>query len=248
MTADREFLNTGATVSDAACRVKDEDPPGPGAMLSFAVSSGVEMAPTDSPPIEPQTTAQKRVTDLLLDWRRGDPAALEQLTPIVYDELRRLAHRSMGRESARDLLQTTALVHEAYLRLVGEEIPLQNRAHFFAIAATVMRRVLVDFARRRGAEKRGGGVELVALEEADQVVLPAADADSVEMLALDTALERLAAFDARKARILELRFFTGLTIRETAGVLEVSKATVEREFKVAKAWLYRALEERLAPT
>lgn len=205
------------------------------------------MASTDSPPIAPQTTAQQRVTDLLVEWRRGDPEALEQLTPIVYDELRRLARRAMGRESARDLLQTTALVHEAYLRLVGEEITLQNRAHFFAIAATVMRRILVDFARRRGAEKRGGDVDRVALEEADLAALPAADTDAVEMLALDAALERLAAFDARKARILELRFFTGLTLRETARVLEVSKATVERELKVAKAWLHRSLDERLAP-
>ena len=178
------------------------------------------------------------VTRLLLEWRDGDAQALDELAPIVYDELRRLARRYMRRERAGHTLQTTALVHEAYLRLVGEDVAWEGRDHFFAIAATVMRRILVEFARRRQAEKRGGGVEDVPLHEVDRSPTPAtASGPDAELLALDVALEQLASIDERKSRIVELRFFGGMTIDETACVLGVSHATVERDFKMAKAWL-----------
>ena len=183
------------------------------------------------------------VTQLLLEWRNGDPQALDKLTPIVYDELRRLAHHYMRHERSDHVLQTTALVHEAYLRLVGEDVEWQGREHFFAIAAGLMRRILVDYARRRRAKKRGGGVEKLSLEEAAQAADPAwTIAPDTELLALDIALERLAAFDPRKSRIVELRFFGGLTIEEAGRVLGISHATVERDLKMAKAWLSQAMD------
>ncbi len=178
------------------------------------------------------------VTRLLLQWRDGDPQALEQLTPVVYNELRRLARRYMRGERKGHLLQTTALVHEAYLRLVGLDLKWSGRVHFFAVAARMMRRVLVDYAREHGASKRGGGVREVAFDE--NWIAAAPDHD---LLALDQALLRLARFDERKSQVVELRFFGGLTIDEAAEVLGVSHATVERDLKMAKAWLGRELEE-----
>ncbi|MEM1206884.1 MAG: sigma-70 family RNA polymerase sigma factor [Acidobacteriota bacterium] len=184
-------------------------------------------------------TPSSPVTELLLEWRDGDHGALDRLTPIVYDELRRLAHGQMRREGGGGTLQTTALVHEAYLRLSGQDIDWESRDHFFAIAATVMRRVLVDDARRRRSRKRGGEAEQVPLAELGQEPgMPGPDAD---ILALDAALEQLSANDPRKGRIIELRFFGGLTIAETARVMELSHATVERDYRIAKAWLSQAL-------
>ena len=178
------------------------------------------------------------VTRLLLDWRDGDQEALGKLTPIVYQELRRLAHNYMRQEPADHLLQTTALVHEAYMRLVGEDIHWEGREHFYAIAANQMRRILVDYARRRRAQKRGGGAGELPLEEAEQKP-DASRAPDLELLALDRGLERLAVVDERKCRVVELRFFGGMTIDETAAVLGLSHATVERELKMARAWLSR---------
>ena len=180
--------------------------------------------------------AASGVTQLLLEWRGGDEEALEKLTPIVYGELRRLGQHYMEGERQGHTLQATALVHEAYLRLVGLDVEWEGRGHFFAIAARLMRQVLVDYARRRTADKRGGDAPTISLEGLEVPLQPA-----TELLALDQALERLAAFDERKSRIVELRFFGGLTLKETAEVLEVSRATVERELKLARAWLSRQL-------
>lgn len=184
------------------------------------------------------TTTSSNVTQLLVDWRNGDKAAFEQLMPVVYDELRRIARRHMSRETASHTLQTTALVNEAYLRLINQQnVDWQNRAHFFAVAARVMRCLLVDHARARAYEKRGGGALQVSLNEE----LASAPELSLDVLALDEALERLASVDARKSRIVELRFFGGLSVEETAEVLEVSAITVKREWLKAKAWLFREL-------
>lgn len=180
------------------------------------------------------------ITRLLLDWRDGDQAALEQLAPLVYDELRRLAHRRLRHERPGHTLQTTALVNEAYLRLIDQrEVSWQNRAHFFAVAARLMRRILVDYARSRHYAKRAGEERKVALEEAAEV----SDERGAELIAIDEALESLAAFDERKSQVVELRFFGGLTIDETAEVLQVSHATIEREWTTARAWLYRELSK-----
>ncbi|MGH9661592.1 MAG: sigma-70 family RNA polymerase sigma factor [Bryobacteraceae bacterium] len=179
------------------------------------------------------------VTQLLKAWSQGDMAALEKLTPLVYDELRRLAHRYMGRERAGHTLQATALVNEAYLRLVdASSVQWENRTHFFAVSAQVMRRILVDFARSRNYQKRGGGARDVSLDEALVVSLDRAS----EMVALDDALSALSAVDARKARVVELRFFGGLSVEETAQVLGVSVETVQRDWKLAKVWLLRELQ------
>ena len=182
------------------------------------------------------------VTELLLQWRDGEPQALESLMPIVYDELRRLARGQMRRDSSGGgVLQTTALVHEAYLRLSGRSVDWECRDHFFAIAATVMRQVLIDDVRRRSSQKRGGQAEKVPLDEvAGGARLEAAP--DVDLLALDRALRQLAAVDPRKSRIVELRFFGGLTIAETARVLDISHATVERDLRTAKAWLSQSLD------
>lgn len=181
-------------------------------------------------------TPDPGITHLLLAWREGDRGAFDQLVPVVYSELRRLAHRYMVGERAGHLLQTTALVHEAYFRLVGLDRNWEGRGHFFAVAAQVMRQILVDFARRRGAGKRGGGAVAVSLDEA-AVSIERAD----ELIRLDDALQALAQIDERKARIVELRFFGGLTIEEAAEVLGVSHATVERDLKLARAWLQREM-------
>ena len=178
------------------------------------------------------------VTELLLSWRRGDASALDRLIPVVYDELRRVARRRFRNEPPGHALQSTALVHEVYLRLVDvNRMTVKNRAHFFALAATLMRQVLVDHARRQHADKRGGGATMVSLDGVSPVTLPS----SVDVLALDQALEALSSIDERQCRVVELRFFAGLNIDEAAEALGISAATVEREWALAKAWLYRHL-------
>jgi RNA polymerase sigma-70 factor, ECF subfamily len=180
----------------------------------------------------------QEVTRLLLAWNDGDEGALEKLVPQVYQELRRLAKRQMRGEHPDHTLQTTALINEAYLRLVDlRNIQWQNRAHFFALCARLMRRILVDFARSRHYAKRGGGAQPISLEES-LVVSPA---QSTDLVAVDDALKALAKVDARKAQVVELRFFGGLTVEETAEVLKVSPETVQRDWKMAKAWLLREL-------
>jgi RNA polymerase sigma-70 factor (ECF subfamily) len=178
------------------------------------------------------------VTRLLQAWRAGDDAALEQLMPLVYDELHRLARRYMAAEQSGHTLQTTALVHEAYLRLVDAKgIDWQNRAHFFAICARLMRRILVDFARSRNYQKREGNFAHIQLEEAATVSAVVGS----ELLAVDEALKQLAAVDTRKSEVVEMRFFGGLTVEEIAAALQVSSETVMRDWKLAKAWLLREL-------
>jgi RNA polymerase sigma factor (TIGR02999 family) len=180
------------------------------------------------------------LTQLLIAWSRGDARALEQLTPLVYAELRKIAHRYMNRERAGHTLQTTAVVHEAFLRLLGNpQENWQNRSHFYAIAAQMMRRILVDYARANLRAKRGGETTRVALEDIDAPVTePALDPD---LMALDAALEKLAEIDPRRGRVVELRFFGGLSVEETAHVLQVAPDTVVRDWRVAKAWLFRYL-------
>jgi RNA polymerase sigma factor (TIGR02999 family) len=187
---------------------------------------------------EPDAAERERVAQLLADWANQDPAAREQLVPIVYGELRRLAHHYMRGERIGHTLQTTGLVNEVYLRMAGiDGLRWRDRAHFFAMAATLMRRVLVDYARQRGREKRGGGVSVTSLDE--YAVAPEA---AVDIIALDRALERLAAIDAQQSRIVELRFFAGLSVEETAEAVGVSPATVKREWATAKLWLYNELK------
>jgi RNA polymerase sigma-70 factor, ECF subfamily len=185
----------------------------------------------------------QEVTQLLIAWSQGELAALDQLMPLVYDELRRIAHRYLGRKRAGHTLQLAALVNEAYLKLIGEQqMDWQNRAHFFAVAAQLMRMILVDYARTRNRERRGGGAQRVSLEEA----LMVADEQSAELVALDDALNSLAAFDARKSKVAELRFFGGLSVEETATALQVAPVTVMREWRLAKAWLYRELSKEVS--
>ena len=179
------------------------------------------------------------LTGLLIEWGEGDKAALDRLTTLVYDQIRRIAHRYVQREREGQTLQTTALVNEAYLRLAGSaNISWQNRAHFFAVTAQVMRRILIDHARRRHYVRHGGEAQQVALEvavsEAALMSLPRA----AELLALDEALDELTRLDPRKSRVVELRYFGGLSLEETAKVLEVSPMTVRRDWRAAKAWLY----------
>jgi RNA polymerase sigma factor (TIGR02999 family) len=175
---------------------------------------------------------------LLLAWRQGNQAAFEELIPLVYDELRRLAHRQLRGERTNHTLQTAELVHETYLRLVdSSRVQWQNRAHFLAVAAQSMRRILVDAARSRQSLKRGGEQTRVALD----AELTIAGAPKVDVVALDDALESLSRTDQRRSRVVELRFFGGLTVEETAAVLDVSPETVMRDWKVAKAWLFKQL-------
>lgn len=181
------------------------------------------------------------VTQLLSDWSHGNQEALDKLMPLVYDELRRLAHHYMSREHAGHTLQTTALVNEAYLRLIRrQDMHWQNRAHFFAISAQLMRHILVDHARAHTRGKRGGGAPVLTLDEA----AVASRERAAEVMALDDALNRLGALDLQQSRIVELRFFGGLTIEETAEVLGLSPATIKREWRTAKAWLYHELSKR----
>jgi len=184
------------------------------------------------------TVSPQEVTQLLAAWREGDQDALDKLMPLVYDELRRIASRYMKREQAGHTLQTTALVNEAYLRMVGQQnVDWQNRAHFFGVAASVMRHLLVDRARANGRVRRGENPQRVPLDEGAVV----SEQKGEELLALDEALTRLNEIDDRKVKIVELRYFSGLSAEETAEVLGVSEITVKREWLKAKAWLYREL-------
>jgi len=185
------------------------------------------------------TPSPHEVTQLLLDWSNGNQAALDNLMPLVDRELHRLAHHYMRRENPGHTLQTTALVNEAYLRLIDQKhVHWKNRAHFFALAAQLMRRILVDHARGRQYAKRGGGVQRISFDEA-MVVSQERGAD---LIALDEALDRLTAIDPRKSKVVEARFFGGLSVEETAEALHISPVTVMREWSMAKAWLYNSLK------
>lgn len=178
------------------------------------------------------------ITLWLAEWRHGDGAALERLVPLVYDELRRIAARQLRGERSNHTLQPTELVHEAFLRLVRQNVSWQNRAHFFGVAAEIMRRLLVDHARKKRADKRGAGMETIALD--DRIEWPAAR--DLDIVALDECLTALAEFDPQQAKVVELRFFAGLSIEETAEVLGVSDSTIKREWRVARAWLLREMQ------
>jgi RNA polymerase sigma factor (TIGR02999 family) len=185
------------------------------------------------------------VTQLLVEWQQGDAKAIDRLMPLVYAELRAIAARYLGHESPGHTLQSTALVHEAYLRLIDQRrVQWQNRAHFFGIAAQMMRRILVDHARREHRDKRGGDAPRLSLDAAMAAAAPTPD---VDVIALDTALTALAEIDTRAAQIVELRFFSGLTIEETAEVLAVSPGTIKRDWTSARAWLYRELSGTADP-
>jgi len=187
------------------------------------------------------TISQTGVTDLLLHWSEGDQEALNKLIPLVYDELHKLASRYLRRERRDHTLQTTAVVHEAYLKLVNQrDANFENRLHFFAVAAQIMRRILVDYARRHHASKRGGDLYKLSLDEA----LVTSEEKGADLLALDEALERLAAIDQRQSRVVELRVFAGLTLEETAQALNISPSTVRREWSMAKAWLHRQIKNQ----
>jgi len=188
-------------------------------------------------------TSQHEITRLLVDWSKGDQNALEKLTPIVYEELRRLAGRYLRQERHGHTLQSTALVHEAYLKLVGQHsIHWQNRAQFFGVAAQLIRRILVDYARNRHAAKRGANAPRLSLDEA--IAMPGER--DLDLVALDDALEGLAKLDARQSRLVELRFFAGLTMEEAAEVLNMSLATAKRDWTAAKAWLFREIRRQSA--
>jgi len=190
-------------------------------------------------------SASHEVTELLISVSGGDRSAIDRLMPMVYDELRAIAHNQRRDEYRVDTLNTTALVHEAYLKIVDQSrVSWQNRAHFFAIAAQAIRRIIVDYARQRQAQKRGGGWIRIPLDQLGTVEEPGAD--GVDFLALDEALHRLETVDPRQSHIVECRFFGGLTIEETAEAVSVSPATVKREWSMAKAWLHKELEERAA--
>ena len=180
------------------------------------------------------------VTQLLINWSKGDQAALEKLVPLVHSELRRLARRYLGRENPGHTLQTSALINEAYIRLIGhEQVQWQNRSHFFAVAAQVMRHILVDHARAHLYAKRGGGARHISLDGVEVITGQRA----AELVALDDALSILATLDSRKGQIIELRFFGGLTIEETAEALNISAKTVTREWRSAKAWLHQQMSK-----
>ena len=200
---------------------------------NFALSSWVRGNPVTTP-------LQIGVTELLADWSKGDPEALSKLMPLVYDELHKLARRHLRGERSDHTLQTTALVHEAYLKLVDQkDANWQNRAQFFAVAAQMMRRILVDYARRHLTSKRGGSFYKVTLDDR----LTSSVKDDAELLALDEALERLAALDPRQSRVVELRIFGGLTMEETAHAINISPRTARREWSMAKAWLRKEIKK-----
>jgi len=187
--------------------------------------------------------ASNEITQLLRSWSAGDEQALEKLTPVLYKELHRMAHRYMRQERPGHTLQTTALINEAYLRLIGwKNVRWENRAHFFGVSAQLMRKILVDFARSRNYAKRGAGARVVSLEDAPTVLRDRAG----DILALDEALQRLAAIDFRKSQIVELRFFGGLTLDETAEVMKVSSRTIRRDWDLAKVWLAREISAETA--
>jgi len=181
------------------------------------------------------------VTKLLVNWSRGDQAALDELMPLVYGELRRLASAYLRRERSNHTLQSTALVNEAFLRMVQQhDVHWRNRAHFYAIAAQMIRRILVDYARSQHAEKRGSGAVKLELDDAMMAALPQHSRD-VDLLGLNDALDRLAELDERQSRVVELRFFAGLSIEETAEVMHLSPASIKREWQTARAWLFREM-------
>lgn len=186
------------------------------------------------------TLSPQEVTQLLADWARGDKSAFDKLLPLVHDELRRIARRQMSHENPGHTLQATALVNEAYLKLAGHEgFEWHNRAHFYAVCAQVMRHILIDHARAHARDKRGGGAIQVSLDKATVI----ADEKADEYLALDGALRFLESVDPQKGRIVELRYFGGLTVEETAEVLDISPRTVRREWRRSKAWLYKMITE-----
>jgi len=185
--------------------------------------------------------SRQDVSDLLVDWGQGDQEALNKLIPLVYDELHKLASRYLRRERRDHTLQTTAVVHEAYLKLVNQrDANFENRLHFFAVAAQIMRRILVDYARRHHASKRGGDLYKLSLDEA----LVTSEEKGADLLALDEALERLAAIDPQQSRVVELRVFGGTTVEETAEALGISPRTVKREWSMAKAWLHKQIRNQ----
>jgi len=188
-----------------------------------------------------QSTSPDQVTQLLVRWRSGDRLALDALMPMVYDELRRLAHYYLQRERSDHTLQSTALVHEAYMRMLGQKLPdWQNRAHFFGVAARLMRQILVEYARGHQAAKRGGDACKVTLDEGSLVP----QKTDVDVILLDDALQDLAKLDEQQSRIVELRFFAGLSIDDTSEVLGISPATVAREWTTARIWLHREISRR----
>ncbi|MBZ5689364.1 MAG: sigma-70 family RNA polymerase sigma factor [Acidobacteriia bacterium] len=190
-----------------------------------------------------QLGPSNQVTELLVRWRRGDRTALDSLLPLVYSELRRIANHFLQDERPDHTLQSTALVHEAYLRLAQQDLPQwQNRAHFFAVAAQLMRQILVDYARSHRASKRGGHVYKLALDEAEEQPR----ALEVDIVALDDALKSLAEMDSQQSRVVELKFFGGLSIDDTAEVLGISASTVKRDWITARAWLFRELDRSAA--
>lgn len=198
------------------------------------ISTKFSLTP-DSPRLDPVT---RNITHLLKEWSDGDQQALDELTPLVYEELRQQAARYLRKERPNHSLQATALINEAFLRLIDvTDVQWQNRAHFFAIAAKLMRRILVDHARRRDAEKRGGPQVCLTLDEG----LAWASEPDVDLLAIDEALDKLAIIDEQQARVVELRFFSGLTVEETATALGISPKTVKRDWAVARAWLKREI-------
>lgn len=186
------------------------------------------------------TSQPNQITRLLVDWQHGDKAALNDLMPLVYHELRKLAAGYLGKERRNHTLQPTALIHEAYLRMVDQDLPeWQNRAHFFGIAARLMRQILVDHARTRGASRRGSSQTIVSLEDAPPVFTYE---DTTSLLMLDDALTKLTSFDERKSRVVEMRAFGGMTVEDTARALGVSEPTVKRDMRLAQAWLRRELQ------
>ena len=192
----------------------------------------------------PEGDSSADVTQLLVRWREGDRQALDALLPLVYKELRRIAHHYLQKERPNHTLQSTSLVHEAYLRLVAQDLPqFQNRAHFFAVAAQLMRQILVDYARSHRAAKRGGSAYKLALDEASEIPFPM----DVDVIALDDALKTLAEMNAQQSRVVELKFFGGLSLNDTAEVLGVSASTVERYWTTARAWLHRELDRTACP-
>lgn len=185
-------------------------------------------------------TQKQNITEILRQWSNGKQEALDELMPLVYAELRRQATQYLRRERPNHTLQTTALINEAYLKLIDQrDVNWESRSHFFAIASQAMRRILVDYARTRNREKRGGAIENLPLEEALQV--QAMEGRSVDLIALDEALTRLAEIDEQQARVVELRYFADLSLEATAEALHISRATVARDWSVAKAWLFREL-------
>jgi RNA polymerase sigma factor (TIGR02999 family) len=185
--------------------------------------------------------ASNQVTQLLVDWRQGNGEALNALIPLVYDELRRLAHNHLNRERSGHTLQSSALVNEAYMRLVRQDLEINSRAHFFAVSSHLMRQILVDYARRHRAAKRGDAVDKVTLTEAAALLRGKSNFD---LLVLDEALNDLARLDPQQTRVVELRFFGGLSIEETAEALGISQATVKRDWATARAWLHRELSRK----